>query len=74
MPPVMTPVYSSHVNKIGHSPETQELFVQWDTGKTSVYSGVSATLAEDISKSWSVGKALKEQVVGKFDHRYDGGE
>jgi hypothetical protein len=72
MPPVMQSVYSSHVSKIGHSPDTQELFVQWDNGKTSVYSGVSAQLAEDVRTSWSIGRAIQEQIKDKFPHRYDG--
>ncbi len=73
MPPVMQSVYSTHVSKIGHSSDTQELFVEWDNGKVSVYSGVPARVAEDVRNAWSVGQALNEMVKGKFDHRYSGG-
>ena len=37
MPPPMRSVFSSHVDRIGHDAQTGELYVQWDTGKTSVY-------------------------------------
>lgn len=68
----MHPVHSSSVQSVGFDAEKQELHVAWPGGKVSVYSGVPSALANDVSRSWSVGKALKEQVVGKFDHRYAG--
>lgn len=74
MPPVMQSVYSSHVDRIGFDPTTQELHVQWQGGKTSVYSGVSAAVAQDVQSSWSVGKAVQEQIKDKFPHRYESGE
>lgn len=64
----MKSVYSSHVNTIGH--DGTDLFVTWDSGKTSVYKGVPAKLASEVTSSWSVGKALAEQVKGKYDHEY----
>lgn len=70
MAPVMNPVYSSHVDSVGFDAETKELYVEWDSGKTSIYSGVSAALADEVSKSWSVGKAVREQIIDKFPHRY----
>lgn len=73
MPPKMKPVYSSHVDKIGHDSDTQELHVQWQGGKTSIYSGVSAALADEVSNSWSVGKAIHEQIKDNYPHRYGGG-
>jgi KTSC domain len=73
MPPKMKPVYSSHVDKIGHDSDTQELHVQWKGGKISIYSGVSETLADEISKSWSVGKAISDQIKDNFPHRYSSG-
>jgi hypothetical protein len=68
--PVMRGVFSSHVNKIGHDPETKELFVEWDTGKTSIYTGVPVGVADTVSNSWSVGKALREHVKDAYPHRY----
>jgi len=74
MAAVIKPVYSSSVQGIGFDPERQELHVAWPSGKVSVYSGVPAALADDVSKAWSVGKAVKEQIVGNFEHRYAGEE
>lgn len=68
--PDMTSVFSTSVDKIGHDPDTGELHVQWPNGKTSVYTGVPPDVAASVSKSWSVGQALNEQVKGRFDHRY----
>ena len=70
MPPVMRDVYSSHVSRIGFSAETQELFVTWDTGKTSVYSGVPPAVADATMNAWSVGKALTADVKNTYPHRY----
>jgi hypothetical protein len=66
----MRSVYSSHVSKVGHDQETGELVVQWDNGKTSVYSGVPPDLADDVMNSWSVGSALTTRIKGAFPHRY----
>ena len=70
MPPVMRSVFSSHVDRIGHDPETGELHVTWDSGKTSVYEGVPADVAHSMMNSWSVGTALRDQVKPNFKHRY----
>ena len=68
--PVMQSVYSSHVDRIGHDPETGELYVQWQGGKTSIYSGVPAAVANDVTTAWSVGKAVREQIIPNYQHRY----
>jgi hypothetical protein len=65
-------VYSSHVAEIGYDDETQEMLVKWDSGRISGYKGVSAEEAELISKSPSVGQALR-QVKGRYPHRYRDG-
>jgi hypothetical protein len=66
-------VYSSHVDTVSHNDETNELTVRWDTGKTSVYSGVPANLAKEVMDAWSVGTALHTQIKGKYDHHYSKG-
>jgi hypothetical protein len=66
----MRDVHSSHVSRIGYDAKTKELHVEWGTDKVSVYSGVPAGLADEVMNSWSVGKALTDQVKGKFGHRY----
>ena len=64
----MKEVHSSHVDQIGH--DGQDLHVVWDSGKHSVYRGVPAQMADEVMKSWSIGKALTESVKGKFPHEY----
>jgi hypothetical protein len=68
--PPMRAIYSSHVDSIGHDPDTNTLFVKWDSGKVSAYDGVPPTLADEVSNSWSVGKALTAQIKSSFPHRY----
>lgn len=70
MPPVMRDVYSSHVNRIGYDLDTNELVVIWDNGKTSVYAGVQRDKADEVMNSWSVGKAIHNQIKPHHEHRY----
>ena len=70
--PVMQDVYSSHVNRMGYDPETKEMTVEWDSGKTSVYDGVPEKVFSDVSTSYSIGKAMNAMVKGKYSHRYAG--
>lgn len=66
-------IYSSHVDNGMWRPDNGgELVIRWDSGKTSIYSGVSQQLAEQTLSSWSVGKALQQIKRGGFAHRYDG--
>ncbi len=73
MPPVMQSVYSSHVGSVGYDAETRELHVEWyDTGKTSVYSGVPPEVGAEAASAWSVGQYLTQNVKGRYSHRYLG--
>lgn len=68
--PVMHSVYSSHVDRVGYDVKERELFVQWDSGKTSVYSGVPPDVAQEAQASWSVGTYLRSRVKPHYPHRY----
>jgi hypothetical protein len=68
----MKQVYSSHVDTVHYDEKTKELSVTWQTGKTSVYSGVPADLADKVAKSWSVGSAIRDQIKPYYEHRYAG--
>lgn len=65
-------VYSSHVDTVSYDDEKQELSVRWDTGKTSIYSGVPPYVANEVMNSWSVGKALHSLIKNNdaYPHRY----
>lgn len=69
MPPSMKEVYSSHVGKVGYDDETGDLYVEWSTGKTSVYHGVPPDVAEDVMGAYSVGSALAG-LKGSYRHSY----
>jgi hypothetical protein len=64
----MREVYSSHVAEIGF--ENGELTVTWSSGKTSVYSGVPESTANEVMSAASVGSALRELVKGQYSHKY----
>jgi hypothetical protein len=68
----MRSVYSSHVDEIGYDPETEELHVRYNTGRTVVYDGVPLTVAAAVQSGSvaSIGEALHEHVRGKYQHRY----
>ena len=70
MPPVMHPVYSTNITSVGHDPHTQEMHVTWRSGRTSVYSGVPADKADEVRRSSSVSKAVREMIIPHHDHRY----
>ena len=63
-------VYSSTVAKVGYDEKTNEMHVVWQTGKHSIYSGVSHDEFDSISTDFSVGKAIHQRLKGKYDHRY----
>ena len=68
--PDLRPVYSDSVSHIGHDPETGELHVVWQNGRTSIYSGVPEQTAETVINAPSVGQALNEHIKNSFGHRY----
>lgn len=63
-------VLSDRVQRVGYVPDTQTLLVTWKRGKTSAYEGVPPDVADEVSKSWSVGSALNERVIGKYRMTY----
>lgn len=63
---------SSSVRTVGYDEAARSLHVEWANGRVSVYSDVPPSLADDVSRSWSVGKALREQVIPHYEHRYLG--
>lgn len=66
---VLSPVTSSNIAAIGHDPATNELHVQFKSGATHVFSGVTAEQHEAMRDAESVGKHFHAHVKGKFDSR-----
>lgn len=67
----LRPVYSSHVAAVGYDAVTQELRVQWQTGKVSVYHGVPPEVGADLHNQPSIGEALKP-IKAQYRHSYAG--
>lgn len=66
-----TDVLSSRISKVGYSPSSQTLYVSWSKGgKTSAYLQVPAAIADDFTKSWSVGEAVNSMLNGKYTMEY----
>ncbi len=70
MPATMHDVFSSHISQVGYDADVQELYVRWDTGKVSVYQGVPADVAKDVTNSVSIGTAQRDQVKSVYPHMY----
>lgn len=68
--PSMKQVFSSHIAEVGYSNEDQELWVTWQNGKTSVYSGVPPNLGAEAQNAASIGSLMHDQIKGKYPHRY----
>lgn len=69
----MRPVSSRKISAIGWDPETQELHVTFNGGKTAVYShadGISEDTFKALLSAPSVGKAFNELVLDVYGHRY----
>ena len=68
----MRNVFSQTVNAIGHDPADNSLYVTWKNGKTSVYEGVPADLADQVMNAPSVGSAVLSMVKPSYAHKYHG--
>jgi hypothetical protein len=63
-------VVSSNVQSLTYDDDTQELSVLWNSGRTSVYSGVPDGLADEVSRAPSVGVVMNEKIKPFYPHRY----
>ncbi len=63
------PVTSSNIAAIGHNPATNELHVQFKTGATHIYSGVTAEQHEAMRDAESVGKHFHAHIKNKHESR-----
>ena len=69
--PEMQGVTSSSVSAIGYNETKQELWVEWDSGTTSVYSSVPHGVFQDLQNAPSKGKYLQANVKRHYQHRYE---
>jgi hypothetical protein len=66
----MKRVFSSHINAVGYDSSSKELAVEFQNGKTAVYSDVPEDIAKMVVDAPSVGTALTQFVKGKFAFGY----
>lgn len=62
-------MYSTAVQRVAYDPATQELHVEWPSGKRSVYAGVPPDVGGGIHRQPSIGEALRA-VKTNYKHRY----
>ncbi len=57
-----TDVLSSRVQRVGYDARDSALYVVWTSGRTSRYEGVPSDVADDFTKSWSVGSSVNSML------------
>lgn len=70
MAKVSKQVFSSNVDVVSYDAATAELGVTWKNGRTSIYDGVPAEIADQCMSAWSVGKFIKQSIIPIYPHRY----
>jgi hypothetical protein len=69
----LEPVQSSNIAAIGHDPEKNQLVVQFKSGATHAYEGVSAEDHAALIGAESVGKHFHANIRNRFESsKYDG--
>lgn len=66
----MKSVYSSMASEIGYDPDTKEMIVRWNNGKTSAYKDVPEDVAQECANAPSVGQYLNSEIKPNYSHRY----
>ena len=62
--------FSSNVTRLGHDPDTGEMFVEWGDGKMSTYASVSSEKFDIVRRSPSVTQAINTEIKPSQAHRY----
>ena len=62
--PQMIPVQSTNVNSVGH--DGQNLFVKFNNGSIYTYSGVPASVFQELLNAPSKGKFLHYRIKGVY--------
>ncbi len=67
--PTMTPVKSSAIKAIGHDAANNELHVEYSSGETYAFSGVTAEHHNDLMAAPSIGRHMQANINGLFQSR-----
>lgn len=66
----MKSVFSSHISKVGYDPESKQLAVEFQTGKTAIYVDVPGDVAQSFLDSPSLGTALNTMIRDRYAFGY----
>ena len=69
IPTTWASVDSSNVEAIKFDPQGGNLYVRFKSGVEYVYEGVDRDLVEALYHSSSVGRFLRENIIGTYTHR-----
>lgn len=64
--PDMTPVDSSNISQIGYDIGTEELYIEFRSGSTYVYSGVPDSTVDDLVHADSKGSYLNREIKPNY--------
>ncbi len=64
----LTPVTSSTIDAFGYDPAINELYVQFKSGATYTYVGVSESVYAELCEAESFGKFLNANIKGAYDY------
>ena len=64
----MNYVDSSNIEAIGHDDTAQELHVQFLSGGSYIYHGVSREVYDDLMGASSKGSYLNRMIIGTYQH------
>jgi hypothetical protein len=67
--PEMESVVSDPVDRIGYDEESQEVYVEFSTGVTYVYSGVPPAVYEDFRGAASIGSYVNTILKATYPYR-----
>ncbi len=67
----LRPVASSYISEAGYDAQSETYLVKWSgTGKISAYSGVPQQVADSVSRSSSIGRAVRSILQPGYKHQY----
>ena len=64
----LTPVTSSTIDAFGYDQALNELYVQFKSGATYTYAGVSESVYSELCEAESFGKFLNANIKGTYDY------
>lgn len=62
-------VFSSNVQTVAYDSEAGEMVVTFNSGRVYAYEGVPEEVANDLSKTASVGQMLNSEIKGVYNFR-----